>query len=123
MTDKNYEPVTFLDAEGNEISNDPVWHARNTLASAGVDESSLDSSSVELQAEIDSKDAEIAALKAALEAKDSLDADEDNKDDGDDYDKLGGKELQALAKDRNVDIKGLRKVSEVRNALREADKA
>ena len=123
MANSDYEPVTFLDADGNEISNDPVWHARNTLAAAGVDESTVDDSSAELQSTIDAKNQEIAALKAALEARDTLDADEDNKDDGDDYDKLGGKELQTLAKDRGVDIKGLRKVSEVRAALRAADQA
>lgn len=121
MANSDYEPVVFLDAEGNEISNDPVWHARNTLAAAGVDESTVDDSG--LQETIDAKDAEIEALKAALAAKETLDEDEDNKDDGDDYDKLGGKELQALAKERGVDIKGLRKVSEVRGALRAADKA
>lgn len=121
MANSDYEPVVFLDADGNEISNDPVWHARNTLAAAGVDESTVDNSN--LQAEIDAKDAEIEALKAALAAQETLDEDENGKDDGDNYDKLDGKGLKALAKERNVDIKGMTKVSQVREALRAADKA
>ena len=52
-----------------------------------------------------------------------MDEDEAQKDDGDDYDKLDGKALKALAGERGVDIKGMTKVSEVRAALREADKA
>ena len=114
MANSDYEPVVFLDADGNEISNDPVWHARNTLAAAGVDESAVDNSNLQ---------AEIEALKAALAAQETLDEDENGKDDGDDYDKLDGKGLKALAKERNVDIKGMTKVSQVREALRAADKA
>lgn len=114
MANSDYEPVVFLDADGNEISNDPVWHARNTLAAAGVDESTVDNSNLQ---------AEIEALKAALAAQETLDEDENGKDDGDDYDKLDGKGLKALAKERNVDIKGMTKVSQVREALRAADKA
>lgn len=78
--------VTFLDAEGNEISNDPRWQARKLLGlSSG--------------------------------------ADEEMPEDESPYASLGGAELKKLAQERGVDIKGLKKVGEVRAALEAADAA
>ena len=36
MAETKYEPVVFLDSAGNEISNDPVWHAQKVMREAGV---------------------------------------------------------------------------------------
>jgi len=55
-----------------------------------------------------------------LAGRDKSDADDDL---GDDYDDLNGKELKALAAEREVDISGLKKVGEVREALRADDAA
>ena len=47
-------------------------------------------------------------------------ADDSDEEIGDEFEDLGGKELKALAKEREVDISGLRTVGEVREALRAA---
>lgn len=108
--------VVFEDHEGNEISNDPRWLAQRTLKRAGIGNDSNDSAELK---------ARIAELEAQLAGKSEDDEDDTagTKDDGDDYDKLGGKELKALAAERGVDITGLTKVGQVRDALRAADAA
>lgn len=103
MSDK-YTPVTFLDSEGNEISNDPVWLARRTLAQHGVEditETSTEKASAEAEATSTSDDESIA----------------------EDYSKFDGKQLKELAKERDISIKGLKTVGEVRQALIAADAA
>lgn len=123
MADTN-EIVVFEDADGNEISNDPRWKASKLLADSGVD---AESNAAAIQEQLDAKDAEIEALKAALAAQQVEDSLED--DDADEvepdldeagartYKELDGKALKNLAGERGVDISGLRKVGEVRAAL------
>ena len=48
---------------------------------------------------------------------------DDEEIDTDPYSALNGTELKALAAERGVDIKGLTKVGQVRDALRRADEA
>lgn len=122
MTKDQEEYVTFENSLGETISNDPRWLAEQTLAAAGV--GSAD------------KDAEIAELKAKLEAIESAtvataSSDDDDVEDDDEvptdesgartYTELDGKALKALANERQVNISGLKKVGEVRKALIAAD--
>lgn len=83
------EPIVFEDAEGNEISNDPRWHAQKLLDQA--DE-----------------------RRKALEAGDDEDVPTD------DLDGLKGADLKKVAEDEEVDISGLKKVGEVKDAIRQA---
>ena len=115
MATENDDIVTFLNSAGEEVSNDPRWLAKRNLANSGTDVDAL-------QAENEALKARLAALESS-DTSDGVDEDEDTKEDGDDYDKMDGKALKALAAERGVDIKGMTKVSEVRAALREADKA
>ena len=117
MATEKDDIVTFLNSAGDEISNDPRWLAKKNLANSGTDVDAL-------QAENEALKARLAALEASTtDDSAGVDEDEAQKDDGDDYDKLDGKALKALAGERGVDIKGMTKVSEVRAALREADKS
>ena len=117
MATENDDIVTFLNSAGEEVSNDPRWLAKKNLANSGTDVDAL-------QAENEALKARLAALETgATDDSAGVDEDEAQKDDGDDYDKLDGKALKALAGERGVDIKGMTKVSEVRAALREADKS
>lgn len=118
--EKEAEFVTFLDAEGNEISNDPRWHAQKVLAEAGLDSNAKVD---ELQATVAEKDAELEQLRAALAAAESIADEDDDAETEDEFSKLTGPELKEAAKQRGVDIKGIRKASEVRAKLREAAKA
>jgi len=109
--------VTFLNSRGEEISNDPRWHAQKVLAGAGM--TPVNSSLVE---ENESLRAQIAALQASQ--ADSQGVEDDHEDDGDDdadaFSAMGAAELKAYAKENDIDIKGLKKVGEVREALRAA---
>lgn len=119
-TKKDY--VTFENSLGEEISNDPRWHAERVLADAGVE---------------GEKDQRIAELEAALreatgssEVRSADDAEMEGDDDTPDvdpatgtrtYKELDSKALKALAAEREVDITGLTKVGQVRQALVDAD--
>lgn len=103
--------VTYLDAEGNEISNDPRWIAQQYLREQGVTEEEEDAAE---------EDNETEAQGDEGQEQTSYD-EEGSEEEVVDYDSLNGKELKALAKERGVDITGLTKVSEVREALRAAD--
>ena len=105
MSDNKYEPVTFEDSEGNVISNDPVWLAKQTLKQYGVEEQSTEASAP-------------AASETTQTASTS-----DDESMVEDYAKFDGAALKKLAKERNVDIKGLKTVGEVRQALIAADAA
>lgn len=110
-------PVTFLSADGEEISNDPVWHAKKTLEQAG--QPFAGSQPEEQQARL----RQIAAAD-----DDNLGDDDDTEEAKDDagnrtYAELDAKGVKKEATDRGVDIKGLKKVGEVREALIAADTA
>lgn len=128
MAPKN-DYVTFLNADGEEISNDPRWHAEKLLKQAGV-EISDSAVSDEVKAQITAKDQEIEALKAALAAKEqeeTLEDDDEVQPDVDEagartYKELTGKALSSYAKDRGIDTTGMTKVGQVRAALIAADK-
>jgi hypothetical protein len=127
--------VTFLNSAGEEISNDPRWHAKRTLEAAGMQSDS--SGTEELHEQLNQKtealldkDAEIAELQRQLAAAQANSAgvdddaeEEDDADDEDEFSKLNGKELKARAKDENVSISGMKTVGEVRAALRAAKAA
>lgn len=108
MSDATYEPVVFQNSLGEEISNDPIWHAKRTLEQAGIT----------LPAEQQSVAANAAAA-ARNDEDDDLDGDEDEKPE--DYKKFDGPALKKIAKDRGIDISGFGKVGELRAALIQAD--
>jgi hypothetical protein len=119
MAENQDGPVVFLDSAGNEISNDPVWHAQKTLRDRGI---SFDASQPETMQRAPQD-------TAAASDEDDLDVPEAPPepavdDDGNrTYKELSGAELKSLANNRGVDTKGLTKVGQVRNALMEADAA
>lgn len=91
MSDR--KPVVFELPDGTEVSNDPLFHQQQFLK----------------------QDAE---NKARLQAE--RDAADDEDLHTDDLDGLKGAELKALAEDEDIDITGLKKVGEVKAAIREA---
>ncbi len=109
--------VVFELPDGTEVSNDPRWLAQRTLKRAGIAGDSNDS------AELKAKIAELEAKLAEATKSDEDDDEDDSNEDGDEYDALKGADLKKLAADRNVDISGMTKVGQVRDALRAADKA
>lgn len=96
-----YEPVTFLNSAGEVISNDPIYLAQQQLAAAGL---------------INPQVTPVVPV-----AHDDDELGEDSDEDKVDYATLNGPQLKALAKERGVDIKGLRTVGEVRKALADAE--
>jgi hypothetical protein len=114
--------VVFEDSQGNEISNDPRWRAARTLKNSGVD---VDAQAAELE--------ELRAFKRAHEVAQApneftgtADVEEPEDSDDDDaenpYAEVKGAELAKLAKERGIDIKGL-KAGDVRDALAAQDAA
>lgn len=115
--------VTFEDSEGNEISNDPRWHARRILGENphGVD-------NTELAAENERLRAQLAALNSTPNEDDEVDDDdEEDEDTPRDYTDLTGPALAKYAKERGITTKredGSKKtVGDVRAELIELDKA
>lgn len=123
MAKDKYEPVVFLDSAGNEITNDPVVKARQTLSAMGV-------GSDERDAEIESLLQQLAALQESQSQSDDDEDDDESSDSEDeengqgtqtiDLESMDGKQLKAFAGERNIDITGLTKVSEVRTRIAEA---
>lgn len=97
----DYQPVVFENSQGEEVSNDPVWLAKKTLEKYGAQQG-VAFGSTRPQRAADYDEVLIDTSK---------------------YDGLKGPELVALAKERGVDITGLKKVGEVREALATADLA
>ena len=120
-----HESVTFLSATGETISNDPVWLAEKTLASAGV-EIDKSAGSDELREELDAKDRELQALRAQLAAKETEELEDEDEPTGN-YSDVKGKDLTALAKERNISLKNddgsAKKAGEVRAELIAQDEA
>jgi hypothetical protein len=118
-----HEAVVFglpqPDGSIKQVSNDPYWQAEQLLAGQQDKESTGD--------ELERLRAENEALKAAAgQTPPALPesvtvADDDNEEDDteDEFASLNGKELKKRASDLGVDITGLRKVGEVRQALRD----
>lgn len=123
---KAEKPVTFLSAEGEEISNDPRWLAERTLREAGVE--ATDDNTEELRQELAAKDQELEALRAQLAAKElEENLEDDGEEDETDYSKITGKDLVDLAKSRDIALKhedgSSLKAGEVRAALAAQDQA
>src|ERR1044071_8224137 len=97
----NHTPVIFKDANGNLITNDPVLKAHQTL---GQDISEF-----------------LTEAPTSAGVGTPPRANDDEEIDTDPYNALNGKELKKLAGDRGVNIRGLKTVGEVRQALRDAD--
>ena len=124
MASQNDSIVTFTNSRGEEISNDPRWHAQKTLQAAGMSPQPVAVSS-QLVAENESLKARIAALEAAAASQGVEDEDDDEDDDNeneveDQFQTMTGKELKTYAKENGIDISGLTKVGEVRARLRES---
>jgi len=98
-----HESVTFLSATGEEISNDPVWHAQRVLRAAGVE-----------------------TPQAAPSTEEDDDLDDEDEPTGD-YSDVKGKDLTALAKERSISLKNedgtAKKAGEVRAELIAQDAA
>lgn len=129
MAKNKSDIVTFLNSHGEEVSNDPRWHAQRTLEAAGLDNSSqVEELHEELNAKTEQlldKDNEIAELMRQLaEAKASQGVGEEEEEESDTaedpFSTMNGTELQTFAKENNISIKGLTKVKEVREAIRAA---
>jgi hypothetical protein len=112
--DEATEPVVFLDAEGNEISNSPVWLARQTLKNAGV--AFEGSQPAQLQAAL-AADAAPAAVAHSDDDDDLDDVTEDLDEAGNrTYKELVRGELASYAKSRGVEVSG-KKAGAVRDEL------
>lgn len=118
MANTNDDIVTFLNSAGEEISNDPRWHAQKTLEAAGMNQPAVSSALVEENEALRAKIAELEAA-AAGGVDDEIEDDEHEDETEDQFQKMSGKELQAYAKENKLDIKGLKTVGEVRTRLRE----
>ena len=116
---KTNDEVVFLDADGNEVSNDPRFLARRTL---GVDNTNTVDEA--LAAENAALKAQIQELLAAQSHSEEL---EDDDESTGDYSDVKGPELAKLAKDRGIAITkedgSKLKAGEVREALVAQDKA
>lgn len=111
-TKQEHKPVVFLNSRGEEVSNDPIWHAQKTLREAGV---SFDASQPLVQQQ---------QLRTLASDDDALGDDVEQDVDSDGartYKELDKEALKSLAAARGVDISGMRRVGEVRDALRAAD--
>lgn len=97
-----HTPVVFKAADGSLITNDPVLKAHQML---GEDIS------------------EYLNAEAGVEAPAVSRTSDDEEIDTDPYTDMTGAQLKDEAKTRGVDIKGLTKVGQVRDALRAADEA
>ena len=119
MAEEKYEPVVFLDSAGNEISNDPVWHAQKTLRAAGVsfEQSQPDAQARLLEQQNAATDDDDEDLP---ESEPEAQLDDDGKRT---YKELKSPELKSLAASRGVDITSAKTVGDVRKALIAADTA
>lgn len=116
MSDSQHKPVVFENSLGEEISNDPVWHAQKTLAAYG--QPFAGSQPAALQRTLE---------QAAAPTEDDEEIDSDDKEapvDADGirtYKELNQTQLKAEAKERELDISSAKKVGDIRDILRQAD--
>lgn len=126
---KDEDYVTFLNAAGDTVSNDPRYQARKLLEAAGesTDSSEAEAQNAELRRQLEDMQTKLeAAQRAAAESAAASglagvedDATEDDDaDEQDEFSTMTGRELKAYAKENKVDISGMTKVGEVRTALR-----
>ena len=119
MAETKYEPVVFLDSAGNEISNDPVWHAQKVMREAGV--SFENSQPEQAQRLLEQQNAATDDDDEDLpESEPEAQLDDDGKRT---YKELKSPELKSLAASRGVDITSAKTVGDVRKALIAADTA
>ena len=110
---KETDPVIFFDAEGNEISNDPRWIMKQQADA--------------LQAQVDAQ-AEVATpsdqtpVDVGSGGEDKTEDETEEDSESVDYSEMKADELKALAKDRELDLSGITKKSEL-VALLEANDA
>jgi hypothetical protein len=119
MAQTDDDIVTFLNSAGEEISNDPRWHAKRTLEAAGIQSPAVSSALVAENAALQARIAELEAAAASHGVDEDIDDDDDEDETEDQFRKMSGKELQAFAKENDLDIKGLKTVGDVRSRLRE----
>lgn len=128
--------VVFENSAGEEISNDPRWHAERILGlnqDAGVDEAArlAEEERRELE-ELREFKRTHGVAQAPQDPSFTGDADDDDDPDEDDdeteapgpYDEVKGKDLSALAKERGIEltVDGKKLTApEVRNALAAQD--
>lgn len=101
-------------------SNDPYWQAEQLLAGQEQTDTG-DDELARLREENESLKAQVAGgTQLPSSVTEGVDDDATEEDDSDDeFANLNGKELKAKAAELDVDISGLRKVGEVRQALRD----
>jgi hypothetical protein len=115
MSDTTHKPVVFLNSLGEEISNDPVWHAQQTLAQYGQPFAGSQPNDL------------VRTLEKAAAPEDDEDLDDDDTTPPVDaegirtYKELNQTQLKAEAKERQIDISSAKKVGDIREALRQAD--
>lgn len=109
-----HEAVVFLDSNGEEISNDPIYLAKKRLADAGVEEETTEVDVEAMRAEIEAKvRAEIEAEMAQRAAESS------GSNNSIDYGSMDQKQLKELAKTRDLTIpKEVTTVPALRDFLR-----
>lgn len=106
MAKSKHEPVLFKNSLGETITNDPIYRAQQTLEQAGVE---VDTSAAETDDSDDDVEEDEESPEDAEETTEEVD-----------FDEMDGAALKAYAKDNDIDISGLKKVSEVRDAIRTA---
>lgn len=121
MTNTKDEAVVFLNAAGEEISNDPRWLARKTLEQAGESDNAKDARIAELEAKI----AELEAAKTASTDESGGVEEDDNPDQENPYASVKGDDLKVLAKDRGISLRNddgtTKRASQVRDELAAQD--
>lgn len=121
MADSNDDIVVFQNSAGEEISNDPRWHAKRVLeANGGTDPNTeKDDIIAQLQAQLEEMQAKGLAPKGAgdddeIETEAEQDLDEAGHRT---YKELQAKELADLVKTREITIEGKKTAGAARAAL------
>lgn len=127
---KDKSPVVFLDADGNEISNDPLWHAQKVMRDRGIPFGASQPTEAEVQTdELSGGNGQSGnpATPPQGQVNEQTQSDDDDELEQDDdtptYADVKGKDLTELAKSRGVELTPGIKAGEVRAALIEQDKA
>lgn len=124
---ENDDIVVFQNSLGEEISNDPRWHAKRVLAAqGGVDVDAMQARIAELEAQLAAKLPVQSGQVGGVASADNESPEDEDEPTGD-YSEVKGAELGKLAKDRGINLKhedGTNlKAGEVRAALIAQDEA